>query len=66
MLYLQRLESEGLLYTTPSQDYDDSYQIEYARRHGGIIVTNDLFRQGSQCGIVGVIMHCELPWFIYR
>jgi len=44
VLYLQELEHDGILYTTPSQDYDDSYQIEYARRHGGVIVTNDLFR----------------------
>ena len=41
---MKELENDGILYTTPSQDYDDSYQIEYARRHGGVIVTNDLFR----------------------
>ncbi|KAJ1457664.1 Zc3h12a-like ribonuclease NYN domain-containing protein [Pelagophyceae sp. CCMP2097] len=44
VLYLQRLERDGVLVATPSQDYDDSYQIEYARRHGGVVVTNDLFR----------------------
>ncbi len=30
--------------TTPSQDYDDSYCIEYAKSHAGYIVTNDKFR----------------------
>jgi hypothetical protein len=49
VLYLQELEHDGILYTTPSQDYDDSYQIEYARRHGGVIVTNDLFRTITPC-----------------
>lgn len=44
VLYLQNLEREGILVSTPSQDYDDSYQIEYARRHAGVIVTNDMFR----------------------
>ena len=29
---------------TPSQDYDDAYQIEYARNHDGVIISNDLFR----------------------
>ena len=48
VLYLQELEHDGILYTTPSQDYDDSYQIEYARRHGGVIVTNDLFRRSRR------------------
>ncbi|KAJ8598257.1 hypothetical protein CTAYLR_005491 [Chrysophaeum taylorii] len=42
--YLQSLERSGILVATPSQDYDDSYQIEYARRHAGVIVTNDMFR----------------------
>ena len=46
--YLHELEHDGILYTTPSQDYDDSYQIEYARRHGGVIVTNDLFRRSRR------------------
>ena len=30
--------------TTPSQDYDDTYCIEYAKSHKGYIVTNDKFR----------------------
>jgi len=42
--YLQTLERDGILVATPAQDYDDSYQIEYARRHGGVIVSNDMFR----------------------
>ena len=42
--YLAGLERDGVLFATPSQDYDDSYQIEYARRHRGVIVSNDMFR----------------------
>lgn len=30
--------------STPSQDYDDSYCISYARRENAFIVTNDKFR----------------------
>ena len=29
---------------TPAQDYDDTYCIEYAKKHGGYIITNDKFR----------------------
>lgn len=29
---------------TPSQDYDDSYCIQYARQTNAYIVTNDKFR----------------------
>lgn len=46
--YLQQLESDSILVATPAQDYDDSYQIEYARRHGGVIVTNDMFRDAVE------------------
>ncbi|OQR86407.1 hypothetical protein ACHHYP_10579 [Achlya hypogyna] len=35
---------EGLVIATPPQDYDDSYCIQYAGRHDGCVVTNDLFR----------------------
>jgi len=28
----------------PSGDYDDSYSLEYARRHDGLLVSNDQFR----------------------
>jgi len=42
--YLKTLQAQGIVHITPAQDYDDSYQIEYARRHHGIIVSNDLFR----------------------
>ena len=37
-----------VLFETPAQGYDDSYQIEYARRHGAIIVTNDMFRDAVE------------------
>ena len=42
--YLSDLQAQGILHATPSHDYDDSYQIDYARRHNGIIVSNDRFR----------------------
>jgi len=42
--YLLDLQRRGILHATPSQDYDDSYQIDYARRHDGTIVSNDRFR----------------------
>eukprot|EP00808_Paulinella_micropora_P018302 g10239.t1 len=41
---LLSLRDEGLLVATPAQDYDDSYCIEYAMRHGGYIVSNDRYR----------------------
>eukprot|EP00826_Nyctotherus_ovalis_P038528 TRINITY_DN3613_c0_g1_i4.p1 TRINITY_DN3613_c0_g1~~TRINITY_DN3613_c0_g1_i4.p1 ORF type:complete len:668 (+),score=198.15 TRINITY_DN3613_c0_g1_i4:321-2324(+) len=42
--YLKQLHKEGVVVTTPPQDYDDSYCIEYAKKHKGYIVTNDKFR----------------------
>jgi hypothetical protein len=42
--YLKKLHSEGLIVQTPSQDYDDSYCIQYCRQNNAFIVTNDLFR----------------------
>ena len=44
VMYLQGLQRRGVLFGTPSQDYDDAYQIEYARNHDGVIISNDLFR----------------------
>ena len=41
---LRALEDEGELVVTPPQDYDDSYCLAYARRNGGCIVSNDLYR----------------------
>lgn len=41
---LKNLCDLGLIVTTPSQDYDDSYIIQYAKTHSGFIVSNDLFR----------------------
>lgn len=40
---LLELINEGKLVLTPPQDYDDSYCIEYAMRHNGVIVTNDRY-----------------------
>ena len=44
LTYATRTALEGVLFATPSQDYDDAYQIEYARNHDGVIISNDLFR----------------------
>lgn len=41
---LRDLSDQGLLITTPPQDYDDSYIIQYAMNHGGFIVSNDRYR----------------------
>jgi hypothetical protein len=38
------LRAQGVLAGTPSRDRDDLFIIEYARRHRGRIVSNDLFR----------------------
>lgn len=34
----------GVVVGTPAQDYDDSYCIEYAKRHSAYILTNDRYR----------------------
>lgn len=41
---LQSMVDEGLLVPTPSQDYDDSYCIQYAGMYDGCVVTNDMYR----------------------
>ncbi|CAN0204881.1 unnamed protein product [Ectocarpus fasciculatus] len=41
---LQRLVDDGLIVSTPPQDYDDSYCIKYAMAREGYVVTNDLYR----------------------
>ncbi|CAM9791524.1 unnamed protein product [Ectocarpus sp. 12 AP-2014] len=41
---LQRLVDDGLIVSTPPQDYDDSYCIKYAMARDGYVVTNDLYR----------------------
>lgn len=49
---LLELVDDGLVVLTPPQDYDDSYCIEYAKKHHACIVTNDRYllqRQGSIC-----------------
>ncbi len=37
-----------LLVKTPSQDYDDSYSIQYAKKFNAFMVTNDKFRDHYQ------------------
>ena len=41
---LQDLVNRGFIVGTPSQDYDDSYCINYAKRRGGYVVSNDMYR----------------------
>lgn len=41
---MDTLVKNGTVSLTPPQDYDDSYCIEYARKHKGVIVTNDMYR----------------------
>jgi len=36
------------LFTTPNTPQDDSYCIRYARAHGGVVVTNDQYRDQLQ------------------
>lgn len=45
---LERLMRENILILTPPQDYDDSYMLEYAKRHQGYIVSNDMYRDHLQ------------------
>jgi len=45
---LHKLADLGMVVKTPGQDYDDSYCIQYARKNGGFIVTNDKFRDYLQ------------------
>ena len=42
--FLCKMLELGLLVKTPSQDYDDSYSIQYARKFNAFMVTNDKFR----------------------
>ena len=42
--FLCKMLDMGLLVKTPSQDYDDSYSIQYARKFNAFMVTNDKFR----------------------
>mmetsp|Transcript_7395 Transcript_7395/g.6660 ORF Transcript_7395/g.6660 Transcript_7395/m.6660 type:complete len:167 (-) Transcript_7395:39-539(-) len=44
MALMHTLVKQGLIVQTPSQDYDDSYCIQYAKSHSALVVTNDKFR----------------------
>jgi len=48
MTLIDRLVRDEILFFTPPQDYDDSYCIQYAKQNGGIIVTNDMYRDHIQ------------------
>ncbi|GAM19487.1 hypothetical protein SAMD00019534_026620 [Acytostelium subglobosum LB1] len=43
MKMFNELVEKGLVCMTPPQDYDDSYAIQYAKKHGAMIVTNDRY-----------------------
>jgi hypothetical protein len=45
---LLKMADKGFLIGTPSQDYDDSYCIQYAKKEGGHIMSNDKFRDYIQ------------------
>lgn len=42
--YLKELHSKGYVIMTPSQDYDDTYNIQYCKSKNAYFVTNDLYR----------------------
>lgn len=42
--YLKNIHSKGYVIQTPSQDYDDSYNIQYCKSKNAYFVTNDLYR----------------------
>jgi hypothetical protein len=44
VILLNKLMDRDFLVKTPSQDYDDSYCIQYARKFNAFMVTNDKFR----------------------
>jgi hypothetical protein len=44
MSLICKLHTAGFIVSTPSQDYDDSYCIQYAKKTNAFIVTNDKFR----------------------
>lgn len=44
MKLLHHLLENDFLIKTPSQDYDDSYCIQYAKKFNAFMVTNDKFR----------------------
>jgi len=41
---LELLLAHGLLVITPPGDYDDAYLVDYTRKQGGVVVSNDQFR----------------------
>jgi len=59
---LQDLKSKGIIATTPSQDYDDTYCIEYAKKHSAYIVTNDKFRDHVEKITVPELRKKESHW----
>lgn len=48
MYILEQLVESGVLVGTPPQDYDDSYTIRYAQNHGGVVLSNDMYRDNLE------------------
>eukprot|EP00298_Acanthocystis_sp_HF-20_P009528 c18361_g1_i4.p1 GENE.c18361_g1_i4~~c18361_g1_i4.p1 ORF type:complete len:526 (+),score=180.09 c18361_g1_i4:69-1646(+) len=61
---LRSLYQSGVIVATPGRDYDDSYCIEYARRHGGYVVTNDQYRDQKQTLKEFISKHCISYTFV--
>ena len=59
---LKELNKKGIVVKTPSQDYDDTYCIEYAKKHGAYIVTNDKFREHVEKILEGERKKAERLW----
>ena len=45
---LERLQKEGTLVTTPSQDHDDHYWLAYAMKTGALVITNDRMKNHAE------------------
>jgi len=45
---LERLQKEGTLVTTPSQDHDDHYWLTYAMNTGALVITNDRMKNHAE------------------
>lgn len=46
---LEKLAKQKILIPTPAADYDDLYIVQHARNNGGLIVSNDRYRDVPQC-----------------
>jgi hypothetical protein len=63
---LRAMAADGLLIATPAGDYDDSYGIAYARRHGGILVSNDRYADAVATAPPGKRRDALRAWLRHR